>query len=310
MEKDILNFVVAKMEPIVECGMSLTAISKVLATPNSESVMCALNFLNEIIPFSDAQDLAAKLRTVKVECDKLLKTPKKFTCNTTTAILTRFNAPQDTEVQQFLLHNMSALKAVIDGIVPLLFEKTFELTVGENMFYHYNNRISIFLTGPVTSNVVTSPKTFHSQLGTVKVYDAVVCQRREIEKDVCFVHELSHYIRKIFDGVVAGNFLTLLPKLDFLPDKYITTSLEKTFSNDEEFRNITGILVQGGVLYFDWMTEAGYIIANNKCLRNSHNVSFIPRVPIGLIAKIKELSGKMSVLIADEVEYVESLNSW
>ncbi len=56
---------------------------------------------------------------------------------------------------------MSALKAIIDSIVPLLFEKTFELAVGENMFYHYNNRISIFLTGPVTSNVVTGLKIFH-----------------------------------------------------------------------------------------------------------------------------------------------------
>ncbi|MBE6447186.1 MAG: hypothetical protein E7015_01725 [Alphaproteobacteria bacterium] len=154
-------------------------------------------------------------------------------------------------------------------------------------------------------------KAFYLQLGTVKLYDSIICQRREIEKDVCFVHELSHYIRKVFDGVVVGNFLPLLPKLNFLPEKYIANALEKTFSNDEEFRNITGILVQGNSLFFDPMTEAGYVIMNGKGLRNSHNVSFIARVPIGLIEKIEELSGTdIMSSISDEVEYLESLNLW
>lgn len=308
--KSILIFVITKLEPIVGCAKSLIEISKVLEKSDGESVACALNFLNEIIPFSDASDLAQKLGTVQNECNNLLKNPKKFTCNKSEDILDRFNKQKINQLQSFFLKNMFFLKNVVDSTVNLLLAKTFELAVGENMFYHLNNKISISIGNTTISNIVTGPKLFYSQLGVVRRVDSVVCQRQEIGEDIRFVHELSHYIRKVFDGIIAKDFLQLLPKLNFLPYRYITNSVEKIFSNDEEFRNITGIFVKDNVLFFDPMTEAGYVIANDKGLRNSHNVSFIPRMPIGLLLKIEELSGQKLRLEEGELEYSELLNLW
>ncbi|MBR1735238.1 MAG: hypothetical protein IJ730_07360 [Alphaproteobacteria bacterium] len=307
--RNILSFVIAKIEPTVECGQSLRTISEVLSESSTESVACALNFLDELFSFSNAQELLMKLSIVKMACDNLLKDPRKFTCNRNNDVFKKFGEQQNS-IKAFFSTHLEIIKRIIDDISSLLFERTFELAVGENMFYHYHNRISVFLNGSIISNVVTGPVTFHLQLEAAKIFDSIVCQREEIEKDVCFVHELSHYIRKVFDGVVAGNFLTLRPKLNFLPDRYVTNALEKTFSNDEEFRNITGILVHAGSLAFDPLTEAGYVMANSRRLRNSHNVSFIPRIPISLILKIKELSGKTPDLGLDEVEYSELLNLW
>lgn len=308
--KNILIFVVTKLEPVVECAKSLIEISKVLKNSDKESVVCALNFLNEIIPFSGASDLAQKVGTVQNECNNLLKNPKKFTCNKSEDILSRFDKQKISQVQTFFLKNLSFLKNVVDSAIDLLLARTFELAIGENMFYHLNNKISISIGNTTISNIVTGPKLFYSQSGVGKRVDSVVCQRREIGEDVRFVHELSHYIRKVFDGIIAKDFLQLLPKLNFLPYRYTTNSIEKIFSDDEEFRNITGIFIKNNTLFFDPMTEAGYVIANNKGLRNSHNVSFIPRMPIGLLLKIEELSGQKLRLEEGELEYSELLNLW
>ena len=203
---------------------------------------------------------------------------------------------------------MHGLKRVIDPVIPVLLAKLFDLKVGINAFLLQDNIISVSVNDTVISNLVTGPLLCYAQFGR-KIHDSVICQRMLISKDVYFIHELSHYVRKVFDGVIAPDLIPFL-YLDFLPSKYVANSLDGIFSNSEEFRNITGIMLYENKLFFDPMTEAGYVLKNNKRLRASHNFGFVSRAPIQLIEKIKELSGEEYPLQEGEVEYSELWNLW
>lgn len=143
----------------------------------------------------------------------------------------------------------------------------------------------------------------------IRKYDAYICARSYVDAHHCFIHEMSHYIRRVLDGVFVNDFTRLLPFLrTILPSKYLSNSLIGSFSDSEEFRNITGLLIVNGKIYFDPFTEAAYMLTG-ECLRISHCSSFIPRVPNALIDKIAEISGH-PIKRLDDVQYRELLNLW
>lgn len=169
------------------------------------------------------------------------------------------------------------LNPIIKMVEDELNKYRFKFSTNSDSYEHISRTISIRDT-KISCSVVSGPR-----LNTSGYIVGIIMKDREFLSDERLFHEILHYnhitLRREY---CFGTFEYLgrsLITLGFNPS--YTGILRSLWTNEEEFRTITGIFSHpdSKQLYFEKHSESRYLCCKEKSFRCSHSTSYCTKVP-------------------------------
>lgn len=276
--KSLIEDIVAALEPRVNYATSLRDIIdhiKFLKIVNAENALrIVFGLVNSMNPdaLKNSTDFNAYISTgLGTWLDVLNVDPKRITKNCymgdlfTTDYLNGVN----------FLYNQ--LNPIIKLIEDELDKYRFQFSTNIDGYNHISRTISI-RNIPASCSVVSGPR-----LNTFGHIVGIIMKDREFLSDERLFHEILHYnhitLRREYCFDTFEYLGRSLISHGFHP--YYTGILRSLWTNEEEFRTITGIFYHpdSKQLCFSKQSESRYLSCKRKSFRCSHSLSYCTKVP-------------------------------
>lgn len=329
----VLEQVIAKLEPYVQCARSLKGIISIIpdtiADNDDKNAGIVVYFYNTLLSLAgkEQKELYTKIvgdgslvffKTLQKTKELLLllqHSPVNFgeIGNISPDILTA----NSFRSEDFLLigsvhRNWSGkLKSAILNICPLLTEKQFELLYNDIDSSHerISGRCKIKIGPKINAYMISGPRYF-SQVSGRNIFHSVGTTLMRYGRGDAAIHEIHHHLVKCIDGdLMTEGFEKLIDKLQAMGcDKSYISQLEHIWTHMKEFRNITGIFFRGGKIYFDPFSEGNLSLSKYKMIRASHLDANIKHVPTALVELMQqEIPG---CLLPLDIQTDERFQKW
>lgn len=213
-------------------------------------------------------------------------------------VVTSRNKHTDKKVFSCILSHMKIYR---DMFYSFLYKKRFDLRLEPlNGDYYSDGIVSITGRGSRLSFIKGPRLRGTSSRGVIGVVAGLDVQTSE---EVLF-HEFSHYFRiSLENKPSAGGFMVIKRVLcrEGFSEQYLDF-LQTTWTDAEELNAITGLVVEGGRLFYDRLNESEFNLRARKGpgIRISHSINYYTRVPYALLSLIERGRGKNVALSCDE----------
>lgn len=196
------------------------------------------------------------------------------------------------------LYIKDILEKIIQEIETKINKYRFLLTIGEDNYYDAENK-NIILSSKETELSVISGPILQTYGKTVDV----VSQPFIFENDEKLLHEIIHYYNLTLRQDLTDNDFNSL-NIQLIKNGFSTDYTDLTlniWSDTEELRTITGLIVINGKLMYSKQCEARYLKDKKKPFRFSHSSSYFTKCPwyfvelmekIGITVYLKNYSCK------------------
>jgi hypothetical protein len=293
----VFEFVVAKVEPYVQCAVSLEklmeSIPDEIDIENMSHVSIITSFYNTLLKagLNVNPDQSRYFYVLMLNIGTLLQDLQKYPTIFDSECSGFVEGLGDAQNLRSLVDNWNKnkVKKKISTVYPLLRERQFELIPGEESSYGFVNghcQIKINLAPYMEASAITGPKLF-TEFGVpptknIHSYKAKKCM---YSLGLNIIHETHHHIVKCIDkDMMKEGFALLINELAGRRcDSSYLVLLAEIWTNIREFRNITSVFIKeedgNKVVYFDPLAEGAIV----EFIRAIHADVQIENVPIELV---------------------------